>query len=108
MGVLHIAQDMLLTVLDSLHVVEPFEDSDQIGEGSPLAGMGSLQVEVDKQLVQGESLQSVVDSLQAEECNLQAAVGVLQVEEGSLLVEKGSPQVEEDRLHVEDCIPPGM
>ena len=108
MGVLHIAQDMLLTVLDSLHVVEPFEDSGQIGEGSPLAGMGSLQVEVDKQLVQGESLQSVVDSLQAEECNLQAAVGVLQVEEGSLLVEKGSPQVEEDRLHVEDCIPPGM
>ena len=106
MGVLHIAQDMLLTVLDSLHVVEPFEDSDQIGEGSPLAGMGSLQVEVDKQLVQGESLQ--VDSLQAEERNLRAAVGVLQVEEGSLLVEKGSLQVEEDRLHVEDCIPPGM
>ena len=98
MDVLQPALDMFLTVLDSLPVVGPSEDSDHVGEDSPLllAGKGNLVVEVDGHLVQEDSHQVVADSFQAvadslqvqesklqdDEDNLQAVVAELQVEEG--------------------------
>jgi len=117
------ALDMFLTALDSLLAVEPFEDSDLVGEDSglvgadsPLAGKGNLEVEVDGHLVQDNyqavagsplveesKLQAVVGILQAVVGILQAVVGILQAEkgilqavEGNLQIEKGNPQEEQN------------
>ena len=96
------ALDMFLTALDSLLAVEPFEDSDLVGEDSglvgadsPLAGKGNLEVEVDGHLVQ-DNYQAVAGSPLVEESKLQAVVGILQAVEGNLQIEKGNPQEEQN------------
>ena len=101
------ALDMFLTALDSLLAVEPFEDSDLVGEDSglvgadsPLAGKGNLEVEVDGHLVQ-DNYQAVAGSPLVEESKLQAVVGILQAVEGLLQAEKGILQAVEGNLQIE-------
>ena len=100
------ALDMFLAALDSLLAAGPFEDSDLVGEDSPLAGKGNLEVEADVHLVQEDILQVVADSflvvadssqavagsLQVEESRLQAVVGNLQAEKGNLQAVVGNLQ----------------
>ena len=106
------ALDMFLTALDSLLAAGPFEDSDLVGEDSPLAGKGNLEVEADVHLVQEDILQVVADSflvvadssqavagsLQVEESRLQAVVGNLQGEKGNLQAVVGILQAVEGNL----------
>lgn len=102
------ALDMFLTALDSLLAAGPFEDSDLVGEDSPLAGKGNLEVEADVHLVQedilqvvADSFQVVVGSLQVEESRLQAVVGNLQGEKGNLQAVVGILQAVEGNLQEE-------
>ena len=104
------ALDMFLTALGSLLAAEPFEDSDLVGEDSPLAGKGNLEVEADVHLVQEDILQVVADSflvvadssqavagsLQVEESRLQAVVGNLQGEKGNLQAVVGNLQEDQN------------
>ena len=109
------ALHMFLAALDSLLAAGPFEDSDLVGEDSPLAGKGNLEVEADVHLVQEDILQVVADSflvvadssqavagsLQVEESRLQAVVGNLQGEKGNLQAVVGILQAVEGNLQEE-------